>query len=213
MSGILLIGGGGHCLSVIDSIEREEKYEIAGIIDLDEKVGRKVGDYRIIGTDSKLGEFYKQGIKNAFITLASIGDVSHRRELFNLCDNYGYSFPTIIDPSAIIASNTIIKKGTFVGKGVIINSETMIGENAVINTGSIVEHNSEVGDFSHIAPGVTLAGNVKIGNSTHLGIGSTVIQNIHIGSDVLIGSHSNVVADIPDNTKAYGNPCKVVYEK
>ena len=30
---ILLIGGGGHCHSVIDVIEQEGKYKIAGIID------------------------------------------------------------------------------------------------------------------------------------------------------------------------------------
>ena len=30
---IILIGGGGHCKSVIDVIEEENKYIIAGIVD------------------------------------------------------------------------------------------------------------------------------------------------------------------------------------
>ena len=33
---IVLIGGGGHCHSVIDVIEQENKYEIIGIIDTKE---------------------------------------------------------------------------------------------------------------------------------------------------------------------------------
>ena len=37
---IILIGGGGHCKSVIDIIETENKFQIAGILDLPEKVGK-----------------------------------------------------------------------------------------------------------------------------------------------------------------------------
>ena len=33
MSKIILIGGGGHCKSVIDIIEQDNKFKIAGIID------------------------------------------------------------------------------------------------------------------------------------------------------------------------------------
>lgn len=31
---IILIGGGGHCVSVIDVIEQEDKYHIKGILEL-----------------------------------------------------------------------------------------------------------------------------------------------------------------------------------
>ena len=33
-----------------------------------------------------------------------------------------------------------------------------------------------------------------------------------VGKSVLIGAGSIVVKDIPDNVKAYGNPCKVIRE-
>ena len=39
---ILLIGGGGHCKSVIDVIEMEGSFEIAGIIDQKELIGQQV---------------------------------------------------------------------------------------------------------------------------------------------------------------------------
>ena len=38
MDKIILIGGGGHCKSVIDVIEQEGKFQIAGIID--KQIGR-----------------------------------------------------------------------------------------------------------------------------------------------------------------------------
>ena len=34
---LVLIGGGGHCRACIDVIERENKYQIAGIVDIKEK--------------------------------------------------------------------------------------------------------------------------------------------------------------------------------
>ena len=49
-----------------------------------------------------------------------------------------------------------------------------------------------------------------VGNDSHVGAGSVVRQQINIGNDVLIGAGSVVVKDIPDNVKAFGNPCKVV---
>ncbi|NCC11311.1 MAG: acetyltransferase, partial [Bacteroidia bacterium] len=48
---LLLIGGGGHCRSVIDVIEQENRFEIAGIIDKKELMGQEVLGYKIIGCD------------------------------------------------------------------------------------------------------------------------------------------------------------------
>ncbi len=39
---IVLIGGGGHCKSCIDVIEQEDKYSIAGIVDVMEKLHQKI---------------------------------------------------------------------------------------------------------------------------------------------------------------------------
>ncbi len=38
---IILIGGGGHCRSVIDVIELSNKFEILGIIDREENLGKR----------------------------------------------------------------------------------------------------------------------------------------------------------------------------
>lgn len=213
MEKILLIGGGGHCVGVIDSIKSQKTYEIVGIIDLPEKLGQKIAGYEVIGTDNDLEEFFDNGIKKVFLTLGSIGNCFLRQKLAENCKKIGYEFATIIDPTAIIARNVVIKNGVYVGKGVIINNESIIEENAIINTGSIIEHNCNIGRFCHIAPGVTLGGNVVVNDYSHVGLGSSVIQNITIGNNSLIGSHSNVINDIPDHVIAYGNPCKVVSEK
>lgn len=56
---IILIGGGGHCISCIDVIELEVKYAIIGIFDLPEKVGQRILGYEIIGTDEQIKDYVK----------------------------------------------------------------------------------------------------------------------------------------------------------
>lgn len=212
MNEILLLGGGGHCLSVIDSIEQDNKYKIVGIIDIKEKVGQNVGGYEIIGTDNDLRKFYLSGVKQAIISLGSIGKSFHRERLYEICKANGFILPIIKDPSAIITPRVDIGEGTYIAKGVMINREVTIGKNSILNTGCIIEHNCYVGDFAHIAPGVKLGGYVIIGNSTHIGIGTTIIQGISVGNNAFLGSASNVINDVPHNVKAFGNPCRVVGE-
>ena len=45
-----------------------------------------------------------------------------------------------------------------------------------------------------------------------IGAGVTVMPGVTIGDNVVIGGGSVVVKDIPSNSVAVGNPCKVVRE-
>ena len=68
---IILIGGGGHCKSFIDVIEQEGKYQIAGIVDVREKIHQKILGYEIVGTDKDLPLMAKQ-YSSFLITIADI---------------------------------------------------------------------------------------------------------------------------------------------
>ena len=48
MKKILLIGGGGHCKSVIDVIEQEGQFQIVGIIDKAELFGTDVLGFEVV---------------------------------------------------------------------------------------------------------------------------------------------------------------------
>lgn len=54
---------------------------------------------------------------------------------------------------------------------------------------------------------------IVIGNNVWIGMNSTVLAGIKIGSNVIIGANSIVTKDIPDNSIAAGNPCKILSEK
>ena len=204
---ILLIGGGGHCHSVLDSILASETYDEIGIID---NYDSSVLDIPVVGTDDDISRLMSEGWTDAFITVGSVGNTKLRHKLFDMVKSIGMNIPIIVDPTAIVARGTELSEGVYVGKRAVINTGSRIGRSVIINTGAIVEHDCIIGDFSHISPGTTVCGQVCVGNDSHVGAGSVVRQQINIGNGVLIGAGSVVVKDIPDNVEAYGNPCKVV---
>ena len=210
MEKIILLGGGGHCRSIVDTIQTTKLYEIIGIIDLKQNIGQYINGIEVLNSDDNLMEYKKAGVENAFISIGSIGNVSVRRKLYHLAKKIGFNIPKIVDHSAIVANNAEIFEGTFVGKGAIINTKSIIGTNCIINSGSIVEHDCSISDFVHIASGTTLCGGVRVGENTHIGANSTVIQYKTIGENVIIGAGSVVTKNIKSNAKAYGNPCKEV---
>lgn len=87
-----------------------------------------------------------------------------------------------------------------------------------------------VGDYTMFAPNVIVAtaGHpilpqlrekayqynipVKIGRNCWIGAGAVIVPGVTIGDNVVIGAGSVVTKDIPSNTVAVGNPCKVIRE-
>lgn len=51
---------------------------------------------------------------------------------------------------------------------------------------------------------------ITVGNDVWIGAGVQVMPGVTIGNNVVIGGGSVVVKDIPDNSVAVGNPCKVI---
>jgi sugar O-acyltransferase (sialic acid O-acetyltransferase NeuD family) len=207
---ILLIGGGGHCKSVLDSLLKSNQYSDIGIIDIKENVGKRILDVPIIGCDDDLEELYRKGYKFAFVTVGSIGDPSLRIKLFNLIAKIGFIIPNIIDLTAVVSEYINMETGIFIGKNSVVNVGTSIGKGAIINTMSTVEHDCLIEKFSHISSGAVLCGGVQVGENTHIGAKSVVRQQVKIGSNTIIGIGSVVLHNMAEYVLAYGNPCKEV---
>ena len=213
MKKLLLVGGGGHCKSVLDSLLFGNcAYDEIGIIDIQSKIGQEICGIKIIGEDNDLKRFYEDRFNYAFITLGSIGSPHIRMEAFQKIKRLGFTIPNIQDPSSIISHNAKLNEGIYIGKNAVINSNAQIGACSIVNTGVIIEHDCVLGSFVHAAPGSTVCGGAKLGDETHVGAGATVIQNIEIGRNVLIGAGTVVVKNVMDNSKIVGNPGRVLNE-
>ncbi|AXK49637.1 acetyltransferase [Aliarcobacter trophiarum LMG 25534] len=184
---IVLIGGGGHCHSVIDVIELENKYEIIGIVDIKENIGKKVLNYPIIARDDDLEELFKT-CKNAVITIGHIKSNELRKKLFEKAKNIGFTFPSIISPIAYVSKHTFVDEGTVVMHNVLINANTKIGKNCIINTKALIEHDCIVEDNCHISTATVINGGVVVKSDSFVGSNATLKQSIKIDGFVKAGS-------------------------
>ncbi|WP_127836706.1 acetyltransferase [Clostridium prolinivorans] len=212
MKKIVLVGAGGHCKVIIDIINSNKEFEIAGITDKLNIGGNLLG-IPIIGSDEVLQDLFKKGVEYAFVSVGSIDNLIFRYELYKKLKQIGFKIPTLIHKNAIVSPYTTIEEGVCVMANAVVNANAYIGKNSIINTSSIIEHDCIIGHNCHISPGAKLGGNCKIDDNVHIGIGATVIQGINIGENTTIGAGAVVIDNIGDNKVAVGVPAKIIKTK
>lgn len=193
---IILVGGGGHCKSCIDVIEQEGKYEIAGIVDVQEKMHEKILGYEIIATDRDLPALAKE-YKHFLITLGQIKSPEKRIGLFNDLKDSGGKFPVIISPLAYVSRHAQIAEGTIVMHQALVNAGARVGKNCIINSNALIEHDAMIGDHCHIATCAVINGGVKIGSGTFFGSNAVCREYIEIGENSVIGCGATILKNTP----------------
>lgn len=209
---IILVGGGGHCISCIDVIELENKYKIAGIIDIKENIGKKVLCYTIIGTDDDIDEISKK-YKNFLITIGFIKDVEKRLKIYHKLKTHNVTFPVVISPKSYVSKHAKIAQGTIIMHGVVINAGAQIKENCIINTNATIEHEVQIGSNCHISTNTVVNGQAIIGANSFVGSNAVIKNNITITDKVIIGAGAVVVSDINTEGIYVGTPVKRIIDK
>mgnify|MGYP006436648009 FL=1 len=191
MKEIILIGGGGHCKSVIDVIEQEGKFQIIGIVDKPELLGVKVLGYPVIGNDSDLVDLSKK-YRYALVTVGQIKSSSLRVRLFKLAIKVGLTMPNIISPRSYVSKHAMIGQGTVIMHDALVNANAKIGENCIINSKALIEHDAIIEDFCHIATNTVINGAAIVRQGSFLGSGVITKQGVKVKKNSFIKAGSLV---------------------
>lgn len=203
---LILVGGGGHCKSVIDVAE-SAGFNIIGILDLPENVGKKVLNYNILGSDKDISNFINDTL--FIVTVGQIKDVSLRIMLHNKISNVGGKFATIIAPTAHVSKYALIGEGTVIMHHSLVNANAKIGRGCIINSFSNIEHDSIIGDYCHISTGAMINGDCKVGGETFIGSQTVVLNGITLAPGCVISAGSVVRKDIVKKGIYSGNPASI----
>lgn len=200
-----LVGGGGHCHSVIESIERTGMFDIVGISEVPGRIGENVLGYSVNISDEELPLLANQNLC-FLITIGQIKTFEPRKRLFELLEGLHYIIATVIDPSAVISKRATIGKGTVVLRNAFINTGVSVGCNCIINTSAIIEHDSTIGNHVHISTGAIINGSCIIGDGCFIGSGAIISNGITIGPGAIVGAGAVVLKSIDYAGTYLGNP-------
>lgn len=204
MKPIILIGGGGHCKSVIDVAE-SSGYTILGILDQPKEVGKTVLGYKVIGTDDDMAKY--ADVVDFVITVGQIKTPDLRIKLYHMIKQTGGTLATIISPTACVSRYATVGVGTVVLHNAVVNADASIGKCCIVNTSAVVEHDVVIDDFCHISTGAIINGGAVIGDKTFVGSQSVVNQGISItGGGVTVASLSVINKNITSAGIYAGNP-------
>jgi sugar O-acyltransferase (sialic acid O-acetyltransferase NeuD family) len=210
MKNIVIFGSGGHAKVIVDIIEKQGKFNIAGFIDEYREKDTSIMGYKVLGNESCLKDiFFSNEIYGGII---GIGDNSIREKVRDKVIKAiaNFKFVNCIHPKSIIGKDVNLGNGNVVMAGVIINSSSKVKNHCILNTNSSLDHDCVMLDFSRIDPNATIGGNVKIGCYSVIGIGANVFYGVNIGSNCIIGGGSIVNKNTSDNSIYYGSPSKFI---
>jgi sugar O-acyltransferase (sialic acid O-acetyltransferase NeuD family) len=209
MDSIVVFGASGHAGVVIDVIEKQGSYAIAGLIDSHLQAGVERFGYRVLGTEHDLPELIAEhGIAGGVVAIGfNFVRCGMAQKILEVAR--GFRFVSAIHPSAQIARGVSIGPGTVVMAGAVINTNSRIAEHCIVNTNASVDHDNVLERFSSLGPRAATGGNVHLGECSVLALGAIVIHGRTIGAHAVIGAGATVLKDIPDLVVAYGTPAAV----
>jgi sugar O-acyltransferase (sialic acid O-acetyltransferase NeuD family) len=205
---LIIVGAGGHAKVVIDIIELQGNYAIAGLLDDDiKRKGIDFFGYPILGTRADLPALYSAHLRHAIV---AIGNNASRAAAASELDQLGWRFADAVHPGASIGRGVTIGAGSVVMAGCVVNADAHLGDHVIINTGATIDHDCRIEGAVHIAPGCHLCGGVSVGQGSLLGAGTAVTSGVNIGSRVIVEAGSTVISDVADEARVSGSPARPV---
>ncbi len=200
---LILVGGGGHCKSVIEAAE-SAGLEIKGILDLPHTVGTRILGYEVIGCDDDIPNYVDHC--DFVITVGFIKNPGLRIKLHELIKSAGGNLATVVASTAYVSRHATLEEGTVVLHQASINAGAKIGKSVIINSCANIEHDAEVGNFCHVSTGAMINGDCKIGSGCFIGSQSVLANGVEITSGTIIGAGTVVIKNIFKAGLYVGNP-------
>ncbi|SEE94667.1 acyltransferase [Pseudomonas migulae] len=126
-------------------------------------------------------------------------------------EQLGFGEGTSVYDSVLVLGDVKVGRNCWIGPGVILDGSggLVIGDNCSIAAGAQI--------YSHDTVQWAVTGGkaqaerqaTSIGNNCYIGPNCVIAKGVSIGSGCIIGAASVVLKSVPDNSKAFGVPCRV----
>ena len=181
---------------------KKPAWKIRGFVVFDPtKFPQTLYSYPVLGT-SKEAAVSLAGTHTFFICM--IGDNRIREEQAHEAEDLGWKPVALVHPSVIVARETTIGPGSYIGAGSIISPFAKVGAHVIVNNHVSVGHNSVMEEFSQACPGVRINGRCVVRRSAFIGSNATLLPGCNVGESAV------VLRSVAPFTMVMGVPAKVI---
>lgn len=110
------------------------------------------------------------------------------------------SFETLIHPSCVVGTHSIIGEGSILCPYATVTTNTVLGKHTIANLKSTITHDIVMGDYCTLCDHVDLCGCVKVGEGAFFGSHAAVTPGVSIGDFAYVGAGATVINDVPAHT-------------
>lgn len=124
-----------------------------------------------------------------------------------------FQYTSACHPTAYVAKSATINHDTIIQPKALIGERVVIGPHTMIGSGVVVDHGAELGSFVTIDSGAVIGGGAVIGTGSRIQSGAIIAGGTRIGAWSEVAAGSVVLTNIPEGTRAEGNPAKMVQQR
>jgi len=201
MKNIVIIGAGDLGKEVAWLIEDINKtrptYLILGFLDDDvSKSQTSFWGYKVLGKIDQLEWLHS---KMSFSAVLAIQDGSVRRKIVESYSQFD-NWETIIHPTAVIASSSVIGKGCILFPQVTLSVDSRIGSFCLFYIRSTVCNDCIIGNYISLMTGASISEHAEIGDGCVLASGACVYPNTHLGRYSVVAVEATVERDYDEGS-------------
>lgn len=137
-----------------------------------------------------------------------IGDPEVRSRLSATFDGNGLSAATLVHPTAVIGSRSVLDPGVIICAGVQVSTNVHLKRHVHLNPSVTIGHDCTLDPFVSVNPGAVVSGEVAVGEGALIGSGAVVLQGLSVGAGSTVGAAACVVGNVHPGAIVKGVPAR-----
>lgn len=128
----------------------------------------------------------------------AIGYSNHNRgreRVFLQARSLGYTLPSFVHPSAVVAKNVRIGANVMLRELAVLSCFATLGDNTIVGMQAGVSHHARIGSHVWLSAASLICGGAVIGERCFIGANATVRDKVTIGAGCIVGAGALIMSD------------------
>jgi sugar O-acyltransferase (sialic acid O-acetyltransferase NeuD family) len=197
---VVLVGARGLAKDIIGYLEEDGGFRIVCLLD-------QIAATQLLGYDVVRPEEFDGGCRDA---LLAVGLPAGKIKVLALYARFAFRWSTFIDRRCAVSPRATLGEGCILAPYAILAGDVRLGSHVYVGSFAGAGHDSVIGSVSSLLPHSGVLGGATLGARSLLGAAAHVLPGICVGDDVEIAAGAVVRKDVPNNTRAVGNPARMM---